>query len=110
MKFGAGREKRKSGGRKRGKRQVLMNKTPSSEKPETLLLRSWTLFQKHVFPDFREKKATSQKQKTASKFFLTDRFRDFFCSSDPNFRQSADCRKLGSLDCMVVVMSKLFMW
>ena len=31
-------------------------------------------------------------------------------SGEPNFRQSADRQKLGSLDCVVAAMGWLFMW
>ena len=58
MIFGVGREKRGSGGGKRGKRQVLISKTQ--------VLRS---------------RATSEKQKKNLLiffFFWTDRFREFF--------------------------------
>ena len=71
MKFGVGREKRRSGGGKKGKRQVLINKNPTSEKPESPLLREVGPFfpKTHMFSLIFRKHATSEKQKTASIFF-----------------------------------------
>ena len=57
---------------------------------------------KHMFFHFFLKNATSEKQKKQLlNFFWTDRFREtIFGAGDPNFRQSADCRKFASLDRM----------
>ena len=49
--------------------------------------------------------AASEKQKNTFYIFFgrTVSVKFFFGAGDPNFQQSADCRKFGSLDCMVVV-------
>ena len=58
-----------------------------------------------------KKNQVLRSRRTASNFFLDDRFRvKMLGSGVPNFRQSADRRKLGSLHCLVAVMSQLFMW
>ena len=77
-KFGVGREKRREWRREKVQETSSPKQDPKFLEVETLLLRSWIFSEKHTFSVIFRKHATSEKQKTASKFFWTDRFRDFF--------------------------------
>ena len=57
---------------------------------------------------FSETNATSEKQKKLLKFMVKDSFLENICgSSDPNFPQSADCHKFGSLEPFSMLHQKI---